>query len=244
MCSPTIFYLVEFLISFKLSVLYIINNFVYICYVQNHLKNEIYDVLSGKSQAGIGGIIQTIASYLSDGTQTSSAVENTKQFKEQETKRLEEYISEKGLWVRSIDLSQYVSEGAEQKVYLKDSEHVLKLNDAIYYTSWRDYFYNLLLHNFFFPDTSYNLLGFTKDNGVLFAVVQQTYVSITDNTDLNQVKEFMALNGFKNTRNNDYYNSELGIILEDLHDENVLTSNGILYFIDTVFYLTDDFWSK
>ncbi len=28
-----------------------------------------------------------------------------------------------------------------------------------------------------------------------------------------------------------------GLIIEDLHDENVLTSNGILYFIDTVFYL-------
>jgi hypothetical protein len=37
-----------------------------------------------------------------------------------------------------------ISEGAEQKVYLKDSEHVLKLNDAIYYNSWKDYLYNLL----------------------------------------------------------------------------------------------------
>jgi hypothetical protein len=27
-----------------------------------------------------------------------------------------------------------------------------------------------------------------------------------------------------------------------LHDENVLTRNGVLYFIDTVFYLTDEFW--
>ena len=40
-----------------------------------------------------------------------------------------------------------------------------------------------------------------------------------------------------------YYNHELGLILEDLHDENVLTKDGLLYFIDTVFYLTDEFWS-
>ena len=52
----------------------------------------------------------------------------------------------------------------------------------------------------------------------------------------------MLNNGFNNTRNNDYFNPELGIILEDLHDENVLTENGILQFIDTVFYLTDDFF--
>ena len=49
-----------------------------------------------------------------------------------------------------------MSEGAEQKVYLKDTEHVIKLNDAIYYNSWKDYLYNLLLHNYFFSDTAYD----------------------------------------------------------------------------------------
>ena len=152
------------------------------------------------------------------------------------------YLKKK-LWV-AIDLSQYVSEGAEQKVYLKDTENVLKLNDAIYYNSWKDYFYNLLLHNYFFPDTAYDLKGFSKDNDILYAVVEQSYVSITTNTDLSQVKTFLTLNGFENVRNNDYYNPELGIILEDLHDENVLTKNDILYFIDTVFYTTDAFWKN
>ncbi len=137
-----------------------------------------------------------------------------------------------------------MSEGAEQKVYLKDTESVLKLNDSIYYNSWKDYLYNLLLHNYFFPDTAYDLIGFKKVNEILYAVVQQSYVSITSNTDLDQVKEFLILNGFKNNRNNDYINTELGIILEDLHDENVLTRNEVLYFIDTVFYLTEAFWNK
>lgn len=127
---------------------------------------------------------------------------------------------------------------------MKDAENVLKLNDAIYYNSWKDYFYNLLLHNYFFPDTAYDLIGFTKDNEILYAVVQQSYVSITKTTDLGQVKTFLTLNGFENVRNNDYYNPELGIILEDLNDENVLTKNDILYFIDTVFYVTDTFWEN
>lgn len=74
-------------------------------------------------------------------------------------------------------------------------------------------------------------------------MVQQSYVEITIHTDLEEVKTFLTLNGFINNRNNDYYNPELGIILEDLHDENVLTRNDILYFIDTVFYLTENFWS-
>lgn len=210
--------------------------------MQNDLKNELHNVLSGKSEVRFGTIIQAIACYLNNGAQTSSAVEDEKSFKKQETKILENYIAEKNLWIRDIDFSQYVSEGAEQKVYLKDSEHVLKLNDSIYYSSWKDYLYNLLLHNYFFSDTAYELKGFTKNDAVLYAVVQQNYVSITSSTDLDKVKEFLSVNGFNNNRNNDYINEELGIILEDLHDENVLTQNEILYFIDTVFYLTEKFW--
>jgi hypothetical protein len=47
-------------------------------------------------------------------------------------------------------------------------------------------------------------------------------------------------NGFRNTKNHDYYNADLCLILEDLHDENALTQNGMLYFIDTVFYIAPE----
>ena len=212
--------------------------------MQNRLKYELHNILSGKSEVRFGAIIQTIAGYLKNGETTSGTIESEKHLKSEETESLKKYITQNNLWIEDIDLSQYVSEGAEQKVYLRDSENVLKLNDSIYYTSWKDYFYNLLLHNYFFPDTAYELIGFTKDNEVLYCVVQQSFVAITENTDLNQVKTFLTKNGFENNRNNDYINPYLGIILEDLHDENVLTRNEILYFIDTVFYLTEEFWSK
>jgi hypothetical protein len=122
-------------------------------------------------------------------------------------------------------------------VYLKDSRSVVKLNDAIYYSSWQDYFISLLLNNHFFFDTAYKLTGFFEDNATLYAVVEQNYIAADARTDLRHVEQFMASNGFQKVRNNDYFNPELGIILEDLHDENVLTSKGVLYFIDTVFYL-------
>jgi hypothetical protein len=212
--------------------------------MQNRLKYELHNILSGKSEVRFGTIIQTIASYLKNGEATSGKIEGEKRLKSEETEILRNYITQNNLWVNDIDFSQYVSEGAEQKVYLKDSENVLKLNDSLYYTSWKDYFYNLLLHNYFFPDTAYELIGFTRDSEILYCVVQQPYVAITESTDLQQVKTFLTQNGFENNRNNDYVNPELGIILEDLHDENVLTRNEILYFIDTVFYLTQEFWSE
>lgn len=170
--------------------------------------------------------------------------EENKHDKTEETKRLIQYINEHQLWNCNIDFSAFVSAGAEQKVYIQNNRKVLKLNDAIYYISWLDYFNNLLLNNYFFPDTAYQLVGFYKsDNNDVYALVEQNYVEATEPTDLKLVRLFLENNGFKNTKNHDFYNPELGIILEDLHDENVLTKEGVLYFIDTVFYLKPEvFW--
>ena len=74
------------------------------------------------------------------------------------------------------------------------------------------------------------------------AIVMQEFIMTSETTNLNIVKDFLEYNKFLNNRNNDYINKELGLILEDIHDENVLCSNGILYFIDTVFYLTAQFY--
>jgi hypothetical protein len=98
----------------------------------NHLKHELHNVFSGKSQIRFGTIIQSIASYLNYGTQTGAIIKDEKHFKKQETKSLENYISEKNLWI-SIDLTQYISEGSEQKVYLKDTENVLTRNEVLYF---------------------------------------------------------------------------------------------------------------
>jgi hypothetical protein len=203
----------------------------------NKLNDEVYNIISGKSKVRFGTVIQTIASYLRDGEKSDRTTQNEKHYKNQEAKRLEAYVENHKLWVLNLDFKQYVSEGAEQRVYLKDTEYVIKLNDAIFYNSWYDYLINLLLHNYFFQDTAYELLGFTKENDVLYAVVKQNYVLISQSTDLKTVRLFMESNGFVNNRNNDYVNQELGLIIEDLHDENVLTKNGLLYFIDTVFYI-------
>lgn len=208
----------------------------------NIVKYELQDILSGNGKVRYGKPIQTIANYLRRCQKASQMAQSHKQIKEQETKDLILWVEENNFWVTSIESENYISEGAEQKVYLKNETEVYKLNDSIYYTSWLDYFYNLLLNNYFFPNTAYELQGFYKENEVLYAVVKQVFVKANEPTSLANVKAFMMANGFEIIRNNDYKNAELGIILEDLHDENVLTYNGVLYFIDTVFYLEENFW--
>jgi hypothetical protein len=186
------------------------------------MKNEIQHILSGTSQVKHYHLIQTTCSYLKGSQGASSMDKNQQQRKEEETKRLIQFVNDNNLWADNINIELYISEGAEQKVYLKDSSTVLKLNDSIYYATWIDYFHNLLLNNLFFPDTAYKLFGF---------------YNATEKTDLLIVKKFLENNGFRNTRNHDYFNEELSLILEDLHDENVITQHGMLYFIDTVFYI-------
>jgi hypothetical protein len=74
----------------------------------------------------------------------------------------------------------------------------------------------------------------------LYALIEQKFIKANEPTNLQNVVDFLENNGFICSKNNDYYNPQLGIILEDLHDENVLTSNGLLYFIDTVFYINEN----
>ena len=200
-------------------------------------NNELQSIISGKSQVRYGANIQAAICYLTGSAKSSAMDKTDKLFKRQETEILKQFIKNQNLWIKDINLYNYVSEGAEQKVYLKDNRSVIKLNDAIYYLSWGDYFINLLLNNYFFPYTAYNLLGFFENKNVVYAVVEQSFVNATEPTNLTSVEKFMNVNGFQKIRTNDYFNADLGIILEDLHDENVLTRNGILYFIDTVFYL-------
>ena len=207
----------------------------------NNIKNELQLIISGKGKVVHGEAIQAVAHYLAASQTANPLAATDKYIKTEEIKRLVEYINAHHLWVPDINEANYISQGAEQKVYLQDGSTVLKLNDAVYYATWHDYFINLLLNNYFFADTAYQLVGFyKKSQHLVYAVVAQHFVTATQKTNNEDVVQFLLSNGFVNTKNHDYFNEELGIILEDLHDQNVLTQNGNLYFIDTVFYLKEN----
>ncbi len=207
------------------------------------VKYELQNIISGKSIDRSEATIQAVADYLRTSQRASPMAEGKHQNKAEETKSLIAYAHKMSLLYNDVDEKSYISEGAEQKVFIRDGRHVIKLNDAIYYASWEDYFHNLLLHNYFFADTSYQFLGFYHKENQFFAVVEQSFVKADALTDLQQVKLFLNNNGFENTKNHDYYHPYLGVILEDLHDENVLTQKELLYFIDTVFYIQPEvFW--
>ncbi|SEA14015.1 hypothetical protein SAMN05192529_1093 [Arachidicoccus rhizosphaerae] len=69
-------------------------------------------------------------------------------------------------------------------------------------------------------------------------VHKQNYVKSDGEADLEDIKEVLNFNGFMNIKRNDYFNQDFDLLLEDMHDENVITIDGKLFFIDTVFYIT------
>jgi hypothetical protein len=208
-----------------------------------NLKHELQTIISGVGNHAAKDFIQAAANFIRESQKASGVTQEPEFTKEQEAKKLISWIDKQNLWFNQHDESRFFARGAEQRVYLHpDERHVYKLNDSIFYQRWLDYFYSLLTHNYFFPSTAYELIGFYLENNTLYSVVKQPFIEITESTDIDFVKSFLHDNGFRLKKNNDYHNPSLGIILEDLHDENVLTNNKVLFFIDTVFYLEDSFF--
>lgn len=208
------------------------------------VKNELQNIISGKVSQSQSNSIQAAKTHIGNYTQSGIEIKSSKPGRAEEERALGEYASINKLFINKEDLGTFITEGAEQKVFYKENETTLyKIAGAIFYITWIDYLNNLLLHNYFFPDTAYTLIGFMAEEDKLYAVLQQQFVLETEPTNLEIVKNHLLSNGFLHKKNNDYFHPYLGIILEDLHDENVLTNDGVLFFVDTVFYLTETFYS-
>jgi hypothetical protein len=207
------------------------------------LKNELQNIIAGKIVQSQSYSIQAAKAHIISRTQSGGESKITKSDRAEEERALREYASVNKLFVDKKSIGVYITEGAEQKVFFKESETILyKIADAIFYINWIDYLNNLLLHNYFFPDTAYTIYGFLEEEDKLYIVLSQQFVTETTPTNLDIVKNHLLVNGFLHKKNNDYYHPNLGVILEDLHDENVLTNDGVLFFVDTVFYITEAFY--
>ena len=209
----------------------------------NHVKNELQHIILGNESPGSKGKLKKAQTFLNRNAYAGFYTQKQQQLKSEEATQLVAFAKAEGLlYEPEISEAYFISAGAEQRVYWYDDYHVLKTNDSIFYKYWLDYLNSLLLHNYFFPATCYEFMGLKVINDVVHAVVKQEFVHTSQATDLTTVKQFLAYNGFQHTRNNDYIHPQLGIIFEDLHDENVLSRDGILFFVDTVFYLTNTFY--
>jgi Serine/Threonine/Tyrosine Kinase found in polyvalent proteins len=162
----------------------------YICIIVKKLKDELQNIIRGKSGTSQKTLIQTVANYFRRSQAASPMGKENKQYKQKETEKLIEYCTQNNLWANDkLNFDLFVSEGAEQKVYIKDDKTVYKLNDSIYYLTWLDYLTNLSLNNYFFSDTTYTLVGFCLVEKKLYAIVEQPFIKANQPTNLDQVNE-------------------------------------------------------
>lgn len=127
--------------------------------------------------------------------------------------------------------------GQENDVYLS-ANRVFKRNNLSFHMSYADFFDRLALHNLLFPGAPLRFEGFVERWNGLWPVMSQPAVRARRGAAREEVEAFMQRLGFKRIRNDDYRHPE-GILVEDLHDENVfIDENGEVAVIDPVIYFT------
>ena len=210
--------------------------------IGDEIRKQLQNIIRGTCIQGQSDPCTSIQNLLVESFGASTTIkrefESRAIIKEEQAKFLTTHADKKGLLLPSLPTgSEYLARGGEAEVYLAaDKINVIKVNDGIYYATWAEYFTSIAIHNLLFPNTAYSLLGFIKRGENLRLVLQQPFVE-GEQARLEDIKELVTFNGFENTKRQDYYNKEFGLILEDMHDENVIAKDGILFFIDTVFYL-------
>lgn len=210
---------------------------------QRSATNESVDATT-KEAADIRGRSQA-ASTAAKGPEPINRKERTRYneaVRPLEENDLKFWALSKGLWIEESDFrkqyaSRQIGAGAEQTVYLHpNGRDVIKANTGTYHGNWLDFFNRLLCHVLLFPTTKYSTVGFTNIGQTFAVVIKQPFALLTEGAPRSIVQSYLNRHGFIRTKNDDYYNSALGVILEDLHDENVFLLDQQLLFIDPVIY--------
>ena len=151
---------------------------------------------------------------------------------------LQKYAEATDCWyqVDNLDDSLIIGVGGESVVYRYDEENVLKVNTLRHTISPQILLDRITIHNYMFPDTAMDVLGFAKNEFGEFCIIYtQPFVEGTKPTR-QQIEEHIGQIGRGVDRyildgtnyKNDY------ILFDDLHKENViLDTKGNLRVIDS-----------
>lgn len=128
-------------------------------------------------------------------------------------------------------------EGGEHQVY-QAGGLFYKRNNMAYHSGYLEYFHRLILHNYLFFETSVRFEGLMWYEGSLQPVVSQKALLGTRGATRTEVEVEMNRRGFTRHTADNYYSPRFGVLVEDLHDENVLVdTDGDLLIFDPVIYL-------
>ena len=131
-------------------------------------------------------------------------------------------------------LGEYYDRGSEAKLYYGGvDEFVIKAIELYYSASPLDFLDRISLHNYLFPQTYCEVIGFGKNEDELFVVIiKQPYIKSKTKATIEEIKTELEKLGYTHSRRNDYYNADY--LLEDMSCDNVLIDIfGNYQFVDT-----------
>ena len=151
------------------------------------------------------------------------------QIDERQEQLIEQWAKASKLWVDDSDkiltdtFGPMIAQGAEAKVYYREGDKsVVKERTSIYSTTQKA-LDAIALHNFLFPETAMNVIGFTRDSDNLMRIIlTQPYVRCLRLATKDEIDALVNAKGFRDNWNGqgvNYISDRMA--LEDMHPANV-----------------------
>lgn len=196
-----------------------------------------------RTQASQNGRMEEAAIRLRSGSETfvRTGRRSQSEISESEVKEAESYAKENGIWIPFNDvfnLGRPGKSGNENDTYFSPEGYVYKVNNLINSGDIASLLERLLLHNQVFPETAYELVGFTGFEGRnVYPIVKQSAVNNPTEATTEEIEAYMTSLGFTKISETGYTNNE--IVVSDLHPRNVLKdADGDIYVVDAEFKKT------
>lgn len=187
------------------------------------------------NDAAINRILEEAAYIVRREKEATGDVEPTEGFKRKQIERLKYFATIRNLWIDWGKLPvSFLSRGGENEVFTGEEDFVIKLNNFEYAGDDLTNFFNRIeVHNRFFGNVLYDLIGFAYNSQQEFcAVLMQPYVRAKREATEQEIQHYMESLGFIMDSPDEYHNEQYEIF--DAVPNNVLYGiDNRLYFIDT-----------
>jgi hypothetical protein len=136
-------------ISSELKFLGLLSFFNFVKMISNEIREKLQDIVRGTCLQEAADRCSTVRNLLIESFGTGSTIksefESRAIVKKEQANFLRSWAEEAGLWLSGLQPeSAYLTRGRESKVYLAaDRLNVIKVNDAIYFATWSEYFNSL-----------------------------------------------------------------------------------------------------
>lgn len=155
-----------------------------------------------------------------------------------EAREAESYAKETGQWIpmsRVFDLGVPGPSGNEADTYVGNDGYIYKVNNLMNSRGILPFLERYQLHNQIFPESKYELVGFTGfDGGSIYPVFRQQYVPGASLSTPEEIDAYMQSLGFHQTGEAEYSNGD--VTISDLRPRNVLRdADSDMYVIDAEF---------